>query len=310
MRSRTRVVCLGLLLGAMFLGCTRYPSIPARETIEPQSSGTRPIISPPSTGAVPTAAGAAENYTIGPEDVLQIEVWDHDDLSRDVPVSQTGDFTFPLIGQVAAAGRSVEDVEKDMIARLADGYLVNPQVTVTVKEFRSKKVHVMGEVKSPGTFPLAGTTTVVEIISKAGGTTPAAGTDVMVVRPRDPRLKEVPISLEEAAGAAEVIPLDLRAIQEGDVSQNVRLQHGDTVIVPKAKNFFVFGEVKSPGQFQYERGITVLKAITIAGGITEKAAPNRTHIVREKGGVREEISVSMSDFVEPNDIVMVPESFF
>jgi polysaccharide export outer membrane protein len=249
------------------------------------------------------------DYRIGPEDVLLIEVWDHPDLSREVPVSQNGEFTFPLIGPVRAGDRTVVEVEEEMISRLADGYLVNPQVTVTVREYRSKKVHVMGEVRTPGTFPLTGTTTVVEVISSAGGTTPNAGTEVMVIRPKEPRRKDAPISLDEAK-AGEVFPLDLRAIQEGHVSHNIRLQHGDTVMVPIAKSFFVFGEVNRPGQFKHERGLTVLKAITIEGGITEKAAPNRTRIVREKEGMREEISVTMSDFVEPNDIVMVPESFF
>lgn len=298
---------VSVLLLVMGLGCTRYPEIPEREVIRtPEPEPRVKPVAPPVQIAV---TAGDQDYRIGPEDILEVKVWGHDDLCRDVPVSQNGDFSFPLIGKVKAAGKTTTQVEKEMAARLADGYLVNPQVTVTVKEYRSQKVYVVGEVSKPGTFPLTGPTTMVELLSRAGGPTENAGTEVLVIRPRESARRKRPLTLDEAR-AGEVIQLDLRAIQEGDVSQNIRVRHGDTIIVPKAKYFYVFGEVKKPGQFKYERGITVLKAITIAGGITEKAAAKRTRIIREKGGVRVEIPARMSDPVAPNDIVMVPESFF
>jgi polysaccharide export outer membrane protein len=300
---------LFLLLGAAPLACTRYPEIPEREVMSAPSPPPRPANLPPPSAVPPAPFAPKEDYRIGPEDVLDIHVWGHDDLSKQVPVSQTGDFSFPLIGQVKASGRTVAEVQKEMIGRLGDGYLVNPQVTVTVKEYRSQKVFVVGEVKNPGTFPLTGPSLVMEVLAKAGGPTEKAGSELLVIRPKDPGRKGGPLTVEEAQ-AGEVIPLDLRAIQAGDVSRNIPLQHGDTVFVPKGAHFYVFGEVKNPGQFKHEQGITVLKAITIAGGLTDKAAARRTTVIREKAGVRVEIPARMSDLVEPNDIVMVPESFF
>ncbi len=300
---------LYVFLGSVVPACTRYPEIPEREVMSVPSPAPRLASLPAHPVAQATPFAPKEDYRIGPEDVLDIHVWGHDDLSKQVPVSQSGDFSFPLIGQVRASGRTVAEVQKEMIGRLADGYLVNPQVTVTVKEYKSQKVFVVGEVKNPGTFPLTGPSLVMEMLAKAGGPTEKAGTEVLVIRPKDPGRKGGPLSPEEA-GAGEVMQLDLRAIQAGDVSRNIAVQHGDTVFVPKGAYFYVFGEVKNPGQFKHEQGITVLKAITIAGGITDKAAARRTTVVREKGGVRVELPVRMSDLVEPNDIVMVPESFF
>lgn len=309
MKSCTRFALLSLCMGLAILACARYPEIPEREVMTAPSPTPRPANLPPAplTQAGPFAL--KEDYKIGPEDVLDIHVWGHDDLSKQVPVSQSGDFSFPLIGQVRASGRTVAEVQKEMIRRLADGYLVNPQVTVTVREYKSQKVFVVGEVKNPGTFPLTGPSLVMEVLAKAGGPTEKAGTEILVIRPKDPGRKGGPLSPEEV-GAGEVMQLDLRAIQAGDVSRNIPIQHGDTVFVPKGAYFYVFGEVKNPGQFKHEQGITVLKAIAIAGGITDKAAARRTTVVREKGGVRVELPVRMSDLVEPNDIVMVPESFF
>jgi polysaccharide export outer membrane protein len=300
---------VGMFLLASVLGCSRYPSVPAREAIAPPTP-PKPVTAsalPPRTE--PGAQGVPEEYRIGPEDVLAIKVWDHDDLSREVPVSRNGEFTYPLIGSVKAAGRTAVEVERELIRRLSAGYLVRPQVSVTVKEFRSQKVHVVGEVRAPGTFPLTGPTLVMEVLSRAGGPSDKAGTEVVIIRPQERGRGELPATLEEAK-AGEVIHLDLRAIQAGDVTHNVRLLHGDTVILLKAKFFVVFGEVRNPGQFPYEQGITVLKAIGIAGGLTDKAAANRTRIVRERAGIRMEIPARMNERVEPNDIVVVPESFF
>jgi polysaccharide biosynthesis/export protein len=278
--------------------------MPEREVMEARPPEPKPAPLSQKMEPMTRPSLSVEDYRIGAEDVLSVFVWNHEDLSMSVPVSQNGDFTFPLIGQVKAAGRTAADVQKEMIRRLGEGYLVRPQVTVTVKEFKSQKVDVVGEVKNPGTFVLTGPTSAMEVLSKAGGPTDKAGSEALVVRATGAR------GATDQARSGEVIPLDLRAMQGGDVSQDVRVQHGDTVIVPKGNYFYVFGEVKSPGQFQYDPGITVLKAITIAGGITEKAAARRATVVREKEGVRVEMPVKMSDLLEPHDIVMVPESFF
>jgi polysaccharide export outer membrane protein len=298
----------GPLMVIVLLSCTRYPEIPKWEVITKPEKEETPAFSR-KVWPVVTPQGRMEEYKVGPEDVLQINVWGHEDLSREVQVSQTGDFNYPLIGSVKAAGLTVAQLEKEITGRLAEGYVVNPQVTVTVKEYRSKKVFVMGEVARPGIYPLTGPTTVMELLTKAGGPTNNAGAEILVIRPREPSRRSSPTTVEEA-DSGEIIRLSIRAIERGDISQNIKLVNGDTVIIPKAKYFFVFGEVNRTGKFKYEEGLTVLKAITLAGGITEKAAARRTKIIREKEGVRVEIPAKMSDIVLPNDIIVVPESFF
>lgn len=291
--------------------CARYPTIPRLEEVE------KPRPKPPhqelfqkkATVLLPQREAKQKDYIIGPQDVLKIQVWDHPDLEREVHVSREGEFSYPLIGKVHAEGLTVAELEKEITSRLSGRYIINPQVAVTVKEFRSKKVFVLGEVGARGTYPLTGETTLLEILAQAGGPTPEAGREVIVVRPRNNARKSNPTPVEEAR-EGEVVVLDLRKLMEGDISQNIYLRDGDTVYVSKAQYYYVFGEVKKPGRYVLEKGATVLKAITTAGGVTEKAAVNRTKVVREKEGVRAKLKVKMTDPVLPEDIVMVPESFF
>ncbi|WAC06800.1 MAG: polysaccharide export protein [Thermodesulfobacteriota bacterium] len=253
-----------------------------------------------------------KEYEIGPEDVLEIQVWDHDDLTREIYVSREGVFSYPLIGTVRAGGLSIEQLEQEITNRLSGKYIIDPQVSVTVKGYKSKRVFVLGEVggseKGPGTYPLTGKTTLIEVLTLAGGLSKDAGSEVIVIRPKN--IKENPVTLEQAGKEDRVIRINLRKLLEGDNSQNIYLEPNDTVFVSKAAYFFVYGEVKTPGRYNLEKGTTVLKAITTAGGATEKAAVNRTKVVREKEGRKTEINITMTDPIEPEDIVMVPESFF
>ncbi|MBI2876934.1 MAG: polysaccharide biosynthesis/export family protein [Candidatus Tectomicrobia bacterium] len=258
-----------------------------------------------------------KDYIIGPEDVLKITVWDNEDLTRTIRISREGEFSFPLIGTIHADGLTILELEKEIARHLADGYLINPHVTILIEEYKSKKVFVLGEVggsgkgkvEGPGTYPLTGRTTLLEIISRAGGPTPDASDQVLLIRSRNGQPKQSPTPLEEAR-EGEVITLDLRALEEGDIQQNIELQSGDTVIIPRAEFFFALGEVQKPGKYKLERDTTVLNAISIAGGLTEKAAPNRAKIIRDLEGAKREIRAKLSDKVQPHDVVVVPESFF
>jgi polysaccharide export outer membrane protein len=277
------------------LSCARYPTIPEIENVEktiaeeetPEMENIGDIFQKKAPALILHTDNRKEDYEIGPQDVLEIVIWDHDDLKRQVHVSRKGEFSFPLIG----------NVHTDAI----------PQVTITVKEYRSKRVFILGEVETPGEYPLTGKTTLVEVLSLAGGPTEDAGGEVIVIRPKNHR--ENPVSLEEAR-EEEIVNVNLRKLLEGDTSQNVFLEPNDTIYIPHEEYFYVFGEVKKPGRYSMEKGTTVLKAITTAGGVSEKAAINKTRIVREQEGAKIQIPVKMTDPLEPEDIVMVPESFF
>ncbi len=313
-RSVIFLLCLSILIP--FISCARYPKIPKvkkRQKPASHSENMGRLFQKKAAAFVPLIESKKKEYVIGPQDVLKITVWDHDDLEREVTVSEDGNFSYPLVGKVHAEGLTVSGLEKEIEKRLSGKYIINPQVNVTVKEYKSKQVFVLGEVggtgtgKGPGAYPLIGKTTLMEILAEAGGPTKDAGSEVVIIRPK--KKKATPVPLEKAS-EDEIIRVSLRRLLEGDMSQNVVLEPNDTVYVPKAEYFYVFGEVKQPGKYILEKGVTVLKAITIAGGTTEKASINKTKIVREKDGQKVEIKAKMTDPVYPGDTIIVPESLF
>ena len=250
-----------------------------------------------------------KDYIIGPEDVLKIQVWDNTDLDRTVQISREGTFSFPLIGSVKTDGLSVAQLEKELSNRLTDGYLINPQITISVDKYNSKKVFVLGEVHKPGTYPLTGRTDLLDIISQSGGPTSEAGIELMIIRPKNPIIKRNP-TLPQEAEEIEKITIDLYNLLNGDINQNILLKEWDTVYVPKKTFFYVYGEVTNQGRYALERETTVRKGITMAGGLTEKASKWRIKIIRTNDGKKIEIKAKMDQLLEPEDIISVPESFF
>jgi len=247
-------------------------------------------------------------YTIGPGDVLLINVWGHEDLSREVVVSEKGTFSFPLIEGVEAAGLTIKELEAELVRLFSAGYLINPYVTIRVKGYESKKVFVLGEVRSPGTYSLDKETSLIEIISRTGGVSDGAGWIIEVVRPSG-RLPGKPITPDEAS-KEEVIRVDVEGLLGGRPEDNIKIEGGDTIFVPKAAYYFIFGEVKNPGSYKLRRDTTVLKAVILAGGFTEKASKRRIKIRREEGGKTIKVRVKLDDLVQPQDTIIVPESFF
>ena len=257
------------------------------------------------------AASTAQEYTIGPGDILKITVWGHDDLSKEYPVTLDGRVPFPLVGAVPAAGLSTSELARRLRDLLEKDYLVNPQVIVSVKEYLSSKVHVLGEAEKPGLFYLSGPTTLLEMLAKAGGLSRTAGKDLVLVRAETGR-KTGP----SGGGSTVLLRFDIRKIQAGDVRENILLQNGDMMFVPKASAFFVLGEVNKPGTFPLDKEISVLEAVTLAGGFSGTAAPSGAKVLRRTAeGKQETISIDLSGAVprdknfriEDGDTVMVPK---
>jgi len=257
---------------------------------------------------------AAQEYVIGARDVLKITVWGQDDLSKDYPVDPDGYVSFPLVGRVKATGLTPTVFADDLRARLEKDYLVNPQVLVSVKEYLSQKVHVSGEADKPGVYYLSGPTTVRDVLSRAGGLSKSAGTQVVLVRAA---------TLRGGPGAAGPASrrLDVARVLAGDPAENLVVGDGDTLVVPRGNTFFVFGEVRKPGAFPLDKDTNVLEGITLAGGFTDKAAPGRVRVIRSTQGGHTVIDVDMNDVIKrgqrekaipllENDVVVVPESFF
>jgi polysaccharide biosynthesis/export protein len=226
---------------------------------------------------------AQKDYLLGPEDIIEIIVWGHDDLKRQIPISLQGTITFPMIGEVKASGLSTQELEKEMAARLGDGYIIKPQITVTVKEFRSQKAYVMGQVEKPGIYPITQENTLLYFLSQAGPSTDrerAPGDEVVIIRPKNHVNRG--LTLEEAdARKAEIIRVNLREALAGDPAHNIMIQNGDSIVLPRQQFFFILGEIKNPGRYSLERGTNLLNALSIGGGPT-KDADEEIEIIRPK----------------------------
>jgi polysaccharide biosynthesis/export protein len=253
---------------------------------------------------------ANKDYIIGAGDVLEIRVWDHDDLLRRVEVSQEGAFTYPFIGKVVAADKSVFELESMLEKRLGEGYLVAPQVSVSVAEYINQKVFLFGEVSRPGSYTIKRRLHLLELVSEAGGFTENRGATGVIVRPASAKAKEGPTSPEEV-GKNEIIELnldDLIAGRTGMAAAYVR--PGDSVYIKESENIYVVGEVGRPGAIRWQKGLTVLQAISMAGGGTARAAMKRVVLIRNEDGNEKEFKVKLGDAVLPNDVIRVPESYF
>jgi len=245
---------------------------------------------------------AQTDYVVGPQDVLTITVFGEAELSGKFTVEQDGTFTYPQIGRIKAGGATLRAVEQELKTKLADGYLKNPQVAVAIENYRSQRILVLGEVRAPGEYQLTGEMTLLSALARAGATTPAAGHEATIVRPRkNPKPGEDP---------TEILRVDLTELQAGDMSLNVPLRDGDTINVPKALSVFVAGQVKSPGAYAVEPGATVLQVISLAGGLTDRGSDSRIQVQRTVNGKKVEVGVKLTDIVKPGDTIVVRERFF
>lgn len=246
------------------------------------------------------AISLAQEYTVGEGDVLNINVYENKDLSTTVRVSATSTIRVPLLGEIKVKNLTVSQVAAKIETLFADGYLISPQVDVFISEHRSKQAHIYGEIKNPGPMELRGKITFLEFISKAGGLTKDAGRTASITRvfAADGSTKEIVIDLEEL-------------IRKGDKTLNIDIQDSDSIYISKAKTYYVSGEVKKPDSYKFEPDLTVIKAITVAGGFSKIAARNKVKIIRTiKNKEHVFHNVKMDDPVLPDDVIVVPESFF
>jgi len=259
-------------------------------------------------------ASAQDDYVIGPEDEISITVWDHPDLTRKIRVNLEGKISFPLIGEVPVGGLTTIEIEKKIGELLNKDYIINPQVSVVIESYKSSKVSIMGEVKMPGPYALTRRMNVVEALSMAGGLLSEADHEIMIVRPKKSDQAGRALLPEEVEDS-EIIRIQIRDMlqREGDMEEkarNIEERNGDTIFVPKARMFYVTGEVMKPGQYAYQRGMSLLHAISTAGGFTEKARRSKVKVVRQSQGKKVELSLTLDKPIEPGDTVIVPESFW
>jgi polysaccharide export outer membrane protein len=303
-----------VVLASMHLMAQNAAAPPPAQATPPSAQGS-PATAQATPPVTPAVAAPSADYVIGPSDVIAITEYDQTDLSGNFTVDADGTFTYPFIGRVKAGGLTLRDLEKELKKKLADGYFKDPQLSVSVNQYHSKQVFVVGEVHAPGSYPMMGPMTLIEALARAGSTLDSASEQIKVVRPLAAHAAAqgaaVPASNPGSDDdPADVIEVNLKALQSGDFSKNLTLHDGDTVFVPRADTIYVFGQVKAPGAYPIQPNTTVLQALSLAGGVSDRGSTSRIKVVRFVNGKKQELKVKLSDLVQPGDTIMVPQRFF
>lgn len=243
-------------------------------------------------------------YPIGPGDKLQINVYNVDGMNEAVVVDPAGMITFPVLDKVAVGGLTVTELQRKFETLLTQ-YVKEPQVNIQLVEYGSRYVNVLGQVRAPGRIPLKGTFRVLDAITQAGGFEEKSG--------------DVEIQRRDASGKLQSRILVKEDLLSGSAKANIYVLDQDVINVQPAKSVYVSGEVKSPGSFPYAKDMTLLRAVTLAGGFTQWAKKDPVDILRDVNGKPSVIHVDATKIekgkledppLQPNDHVVVRERKF
>jgi polysaccharide export outer membrane protein len=261
---------------------------------------------------VPAAAqersGESEEYRVGIGDVIEVEAFQEDEISGDFSVAASGAITFPLLGTVFVAGMTPSEVAGLLEKLLEKDYYVDVQLKVEVEVYASQPVTLLGEVQTPGTYYLEGPTTLTDLLSRAGGLKSSAG----------PVLELRRTSWAEGEGPPEPLIFETAKLSTGEVGRDVMLRAGDVLFVSPKKIYFITGEVARPGQYEISLGMTLMQALSQAGGVG-KFASQVIEVHREVDGEKKILSFDLSHIrkgrladpaVEAGDVIFVKRRFF
>ena len=301
---RAAALCLlTAVLGAVSL----QAQVPAAATAATGQQGPSATPAGPQAGVSNGTDEQAPSILIGPGDLLNVVVFETPELSTSVRVNQNGDANLPVLGAVHLAGLNSQEAA----AALEDAYrtrglLLNPHVTVSETEFASQGASVLGEVRAPGVYPTLGSRRLLDMISLAGGVSNTAGRLASIVHRGD---SEHPVQI-----ALQPTPAALHA------QVNPVILPGDTVIIAKAGVIYVVGDVLRPGGILVDNNerLSVIEALSLAGGMNKTAALSQTRLVRKLPAGREEVGLDLKHIlygkqadilVSDGDILYVPSSF-
>ena len=288
----------------------------ASPSSRPEDTPPPAVILPPLEAgadvAVPLPTVAGPDHPVGAEDLLEISVFEIPELNRTVRVSEQGTISLPLLGEMDVKGLTAMQLEDRLKVALSRKYLQDPQVSVFVREFGSKKVSVIGAVGKPGVYQMLGPRTLLQVLSEAGGLEKEAGSHLFVIR-------------AVAGGATYATPVKISdLLMNRDPELNLAVNPGDVISVPLDRPVYVYvdGAVKTPGRLEElaSRPITLLQAIAKAGGVTERANLKAIQILRRgSDGTQADLRVSLKKIrqgkdpdpmLEEGDVVVVSEMFF
>jgi polysaccharide biosynthesis/export protein len=324
----SRIGMLVLLVSPAILAQQQKSVPPTKPAVPPTHMDTRAELNDRIAQLATATSVKQGDYVIGSGDLLGVEVFDVPELSRDVRVNETGFISLPLIPvKVHVAGLTTFQLQ-DKLAELlqTNGLVTTPQVSVSLKEQHSQPITVIGSVKSPMVIQAVRQTTLLQVLSQAGGVADDAGSIVVVTRP--PSAPGEP-GKTDAADAAKVpsepqtFMISLNDLLDtGNSTFNIPVLGGDVVSVPRAGIIYVVGAVQRPGGFvmQSDRDrMTTLKILSLAGGTTGSAKERQAVILRKnlETGKRDEVPVDLKKvmqlktedvMLQPSDILFVPDS--
>lgn len=290
---------------------------------------------------------ADEDYKLSPSDVIEVIIQDAPELSGNFQISSSGNIPMYYLGALKVEGKTSDEVSKIIAEGLKGRYLKDPKVFVSVKQYNSRTFFIQGAVKSPGVYIIQGRPSLFKLITIAGGLQEKHGSTAYIVREvkakpeklesrgQSPEKTEpvpatpVAQAIDNAKGSNVAIEGDtefelqraqIGGLAKGRFDQNVLIQPGDVVYIPPAEVFYVSGEVRSPGQYQYREGMTLRQAITLSQGPYFKAKLDKGIIFREDPmtGKFNEIAINIGAVINkggtedipiyPNDIILVPNS--
>jgi polysaccharide export outer membrane protein len=221
-------------------------------------------------------------------------------MTTTVNVSDDGTLRVPLAGPVQVGGASPSEASQRIEKALRDGkFLLDPHVTLTVQLSRSQRVSVSGQVGKPGLYPIESNTTIFDLLALAGGELDTGSEQIFLLR-------------QDASGTLQRYPINLRGLDDVKKAIPTQALHGgDSIFVPRAEQFYIYGEVTTPNKYRLEPDMTVVEAISRAGGITPRGSERRIDIKRRTpNGTYINIKAKLSELVQPDDVIHVKESIF
>jgi polysaccharide export outer membrane protein len=255
----------------------------------------------PSLHAQGLPSEARLGYPLGVGDLVRVSVYQQADMATETRVSERGTITVPLIGPVAVQGLTAVQIEGAIASLLrSKGQVRDPQVTVTVLKFNSRQVSVLGLVSRPGRYALEeGQYRLTDVLSLAGGIVAEGADSVTLVR-------------TSPAGQTQRLEIDVPTLfKAGDFSNNPVMAGGDSVYVARAPVFYIYGEVNKPGAFRLDKDMTVMQALSVGGGLTQRGTERSVQIRRRNGrGAYDLLGGGLNERLQPDDVVFVRESVF
>lgn len=253
------------------------------------------------------------DYMVGADDVLEVSIfeWEMSEETKTLEcrVAESGIISLPALGAVKVADMTIQGIQKTIEDELLRrNVLQNPRVGVAVKEYRSRRIAVIGEVNAPGVYAIhENVSTLMDMLTLAGGPKETAGQVAYVLRSQSGKSSPIRITV------------DLEELfDEGVFSLNAVLQGDDIVYVPRAPLVYVYGRVREPGGFTLRRSMRALEVLALAGGFAARADKYRCYITRRKSGRPEHIiklnmkrierGLDVNPFLQENDVLHVPES--